>query len=113
LIPDLAPDRNDMNHLPHGARDLSDNFILLHTREKVPGPLQDCEANMLRDFLPGSQLEDKICVWHWAKLQLPTGQNYYSAWKEMQKPIEKCRTACNIKVYSILLHAFMHYLRHL
>jgi hypothetical protein len=113
LIPDLAPDRNDVNHLPRGARDLGDNFILLRVWEKVPGPLQDCEANALRDFLPGSQLEDKICVWHWAKLRLPTGQNCYSTWKEMQKPIEKRCTACNVKVHSILLHAFMHYLRHL
>ena len=113
LIPDLAPDRNDANYLPRGARDLGDNFILLRAREKVPGPLRDCEAIALRDFLPGSQLEDKICVRRWAKLRLPTGQNCYSAWKETQKPIEKRRTAHNVKVYSILLHAFMHYLRHL
>jgi len=39
LISDLAPDRNDANHLPHGARDLRDNFILLCAQEKVSGPL--------------------------------------------------------------------------
>jgi hypothetical protein len=29
LIPDLAPDRDDANHLPRGARDIGDGFILL------------------------------------------------------------------------------------
>jgi hypothetical protein len=77
------------------------------TQEKVPGPLWDCEANMLRDFLPGSQLEDKICVRHWAKLRLPTGQNCYSIWKEMQKPIKKHHTAHNVKVQYIVFY-FMH-----
>ena len=34
----------------------------------------------------------------WAKLRLPTGQNCYSAWKEKEKPLEKRRTARNVKV---------------
>ena len=113
LMPNLAPDRKDVNSLPRGARDLGDGFVLMCAREEVPGPLQDCEANALRDFLPGSQLEDKIYVQRWAKLRIPTGQNCYSAWKEMQKPIEKCRTARNVKVYSISLHTFLLYLEYL
>src|SRR5216683_2233935 len=32
-------------------------------------------------------------------LTLPTGQNCYSAWKEKEKPLEKCRTARNVKVH--------------
>jgi hypothetical protein len=68
---------------------------------------------MLRDLLPAAQMEDEICVQHWAKLQLPTGQNCYSAWKEMQKPIEKRRTARNVKVCSISLHVFLPYLKHI
>ncbi len=113
LIPNLAPDRKDANSLPRGARDLGDGFVLMRAREEVPGPLWDCEANALRDFLPGSQLEDKIYIRRWAKLRIPTGQNCYSAWKETQKPIQKHRTARNVKVCSISLHAFLLYLEHL
>ena len=102
MIPDLAPDRTDANSLSHGARDLKDGFVLLHVQEEVPGPLRDCEVDALKDYLPAAQLGDDICVWHWAKLQLPTGQICYSAWKETQKPVEKCRTARNVKVCSIL-----------
>jgi hypothetical protein len=56
---------------------------------------------------------DEICVHQWAKLQLPTGQNCYSIWKETQKPIEKCCTARNVKACSISLHAFLPYLKHI
>jgi hypothetical protein len=68
LIPDLTPDKADANHLPHGARDIRDGFILLCAQEEVPHPLWDCEAAMLREFLPDAQIEDKIYVRHWAKL---------------------------------------------
>jgi len=113
LIPDLVPDRADANHLPRGARDIGDGFVLLRTQEEVPSPLRDYEADALRDLLPGAEMEDKICVWRWAKLRLPTGQNCYSAWKETQRPIEKRRTARNVKVCSISLHAFLPYLKHI
>jgi len=113
LIPNLTLDRKDTNGLPHGTRDLRDGFILMCAWEEVPGPLRDCEANTLRDFLPGSQLEDKIYVQHWAKLQIPTSQNCYSAWKETQKPIQKHCTAHNVKVRSISLYTFLLYLEHL
>ena len=107
LIPDLAPDKTDAYSLPRGARDLGDSFILLCAREEVPSPLRDCEADALRDLLPAAQIEDEICVRRWAKLRLPTGQNCYSTWKETQKPIEKCHTARNVKVCSILLQVFL------
>jgi len=41
----------------------------------------------------------EISMCRWAKLQLPTGQNCYSAWKEKEKPLEKRRTARNVKVH--------------
>jgi hypothetical protein len=113
LIPNLMPDKKDVSSLPRGARDLGDSFILMHAREEVLCPLQDCEADTLRDFLPGAQMGNKICVRRWAKLRLPTGQNCYNAWKETQKPIEKCRTARNVKVCSISLYAFLPYLKHI
>jgi len=109
LIPDLMPDKADVNHLPCGARDIEDGFVLLSVWEEVPHPLWDCEAATLREFLPDAQMGDKICIHQWAKLQLPTGQNCYSTWKEMQKPIEKCCTRCNVKVCIILLYTFLKY----
>jgi hypothetical protein len=113
LIPNLTPDKKDASGLPRGARDLGDGFVLMRAREEVPCPLRDCEADALRDFLPGARMGDEICVRRWAKLRLPTGQNCYSAWKETQKPIEKRRTARNVKVCSISLHAFLPYLKHI
>jgi hypothetical protein len=62
LIPDLVPDRDDANHLPRGARDIGDSFVLLHVQEEVLHPLWDCEAGTLREFLPGAQMEDKLYV---------------------------------------------------
>ena len=106
MIPDLTPDRMDFNSLSHGARDLKDGFVLLRVWEEVLGPLQDCEVDALKDYLPAAQLGDDIYVWCWAKLRLPTGQICYSAWKETQKPVEKRHTAHNVKVCSISLHAF-------
>jgi Transposase family tnp2 len=108
LIPDLAPDRDDASSLPRGARDIGDNFTFLCAQEEVLSPLQDCEADALRDFLPGAQMDDKISVHWWAKLKLPNGQTCYSSWKETQKPLEKHRTTRNVKVFSISLHAFLY-----
>ncbi|KAH9992906.1 hypothetical protein BJV77DRAFT_920539, partial [Russula vinacea] len=34
----------------------------------------------------------------WARLRIPTGQICYSSWKELQKPLEKRRTARMVKV---------------
>jgi hypothetical protein len=39
----------------------------------------------------------------WAKLRIPTGQNCYTAWKEKEKPLEKRRTAHNVKVFHLTL----------
>jgi hypothetical protein len=71
---------------------------LLHAREETLHALRDCEADALHNFLPAIPREGKIPVRRWAKLRLPTGQNCNSAWKETQKPLEKRRTARNVKV---------------
>ena len=113
LIPDLTPDKADANHLPCGARDIGDGFVLLHAREEVPHPLRDCEVAALREFLLDAQMVDEICVRQWAKLRLPTGQNCYSAWKETQKPIKKHCTTRNVKVCIILLHTFLKYVTYI
>jgi hypothetical protein len=50
-----------------------------------------------------------VPVRRWAKLRIPTGQNCYSAWKEKQKPLEKRRTARNVKVRHISAVQFLAY----
>ena len=53
----------------------------------------------------GSHDEAKYKVTHiyvWGVVfayNAPVGQNCYSAWKELQRPIERCRTVRNVKVH--------------
>ena len=98
MIPDLDLDRAKAGALPRGFKDLGDGYVLLRAREPEPRPLRGCEAEALREFLPSAPRVGDIPVRRWAKLRLPTGQNCYSAWKELEKPLEKRRTARNVKV---------------
>ena len=101
MIPDLDLDRAATGALPRGSKDLGNGYVLLCACEAEPRPLWDCEADALREFLPSAPREGDIPVRRWAKLRLPTGQNCYSAWKEKEKPLEKRRTARNVKVRTI------------
>jgi len=98
MIPDLDLERTTKEALPRSSRDVRGGFVLLRPRKEVPCALWDCEAAALQEFLPTTQIGDQICMCHWAKLRLTTGQNCYSAWEEKEKPLEKHRTACNVKV---------------
>lgn len=98
MIPNLRIDGPSDGRLPHGAWDLGGGFVLLRAREGKASPLRACEAAALCEFLPDVQRGAEISVIRWAKLRLPTGQKCNSAWKELLKPIEKRRTARNIKV---------------
>jgi hypothetical protein len=98
MIPDLDLDRSTKGDLPRGSKDLGNSYVLLRAREAEPRPLRDCKADALREFLPSALREGDISMHRWAKLWLPTGQNCYSAWKEKEKPLEKRRTARNVKV---------------
>ena len=97
MIPGLDTERSDGEYLPRGSKDLGNGFVLLRARESHPRPLRDCEADALCEYL-GLSLDPGVLVRRWAKLRIPTGQNCYSAWKEKQKPLEKRRTARNVKV---------------
>jgi hypothetical protein len=96
MIPDLDVERTT-NALPHSSRDVGGGFVLLHPREAVPRALRDCEAAALQESFPNTQIGVQVCVHRWAKLRIPTGQNCYSMWKELEKPLERHRTAHNIK----------------
>lgn len=108
MIPDLEQSKATQD-LPRGAIDLGDGYVLLRAREAEPRALRDCEAEALRESLPATSREGDIFVRRWAKLRIPTGQNCNSAWKELNKPLEKRRTARNVKVRRTL-HAirFIH-----
>ena len=109
LIPQLDTGSPEDRQLPCGSRDLGNGFVLLHAREPDARPLRDCKANALCKYFGVISLGPKILVRHWAKLQIPTGQNCYSAWKEKQKLLEKRRTARNVKVR--VLHAIISLVR--
>ena len=94
MIPDLDGDQG--TSLPRGSKDLGGGFVLLRARDATPHPLREIEAQALRGLFPATPLN--VSVRRWAKLRIPTGQNCYSAWKEKQKPLEKRRTARNVKV---------------
>jgi hypothetical protein len=111
MIPGVDTERSDDGSLPRGSKDLGDGFVLLRAREKVPRPLRDCEADALCEYLGILSLGPEIFVRRWAKLRIPTGQNCYSAWKEKQKPLEKRRTARNVKVRHISAVQFLAYWR--
>jgi hypothetical protein len=109
MIPGVDTERSDDGYLPRGSKDLGDGFVLLRARESDPRPLRDCEANALCEYLGTPSLGSEVLVRRWAKLRIPTGQNCYSAWKEKQKPLEKRRTARNVKVRHIPAAQFMAY----
>ena len=105
MMPDLDLERTTKAALPRGSREVGGGFILLRPREEAPRALRDCEAAALQEFFPSARIGDQVCVHRWAKLRIPTGQNCYTAWKELEKPLEKRRTARNVKVFPLSLFA--------
>ncbi len=99
MILELDLDCATIGALPYSSKDLGNSYVLLRAHEAEPCPLHACEAVALQEFLPSAPREGDISVHRWAKLRLPTGQNCYSVWKEKEKPLEKRRTARNIKVH--------------
>src|SRR6266851_7888151 len=97
MIPDLDLERTTKDTLPRGSRDIGGGFVLLRPHEAVPRALRDCEAAALQESFLNTQTGDQVCVCCWVKLRIPTRQNCYSTWKELEKPLERCRTAHNVK----------------
>ena len=103
MIPDLEQSGNS-GDLPHGSLDLGGGYVLLRAQEAEERALQDCEAEALRESVYAAPRDSDILVRQWAKLRIPTGQNCTSAWKELKKPLERQRTAHNVKV-CLALHS--------
>ena len=98
IIPDLEGNRSSEADLPRGSIDLEHGYVLLRARDKHLERLRERELDALRRFLPILSDMDSVSVRRWARLRIPTGQICYSAWKELMKPLERRRTARNIKV---------------
>ena len=105
MVPDLE---EPINILPRGAKDLGGGYILLRAMGKGVYHLRDCEVDALSLYLSdteGKNGPESSClsVIQWARLRLPNGQVARSAWKEKLKPLERIRTARNMKVSCSLL----------
>ena len=98
LIPDLDLEGSPNQPLPHDLKDLGGGVVLLCAHKKTAHPLRECEADVLHEILPTTSNNTEIHMRRWAKLRIPTRQNCCSSWKEKEKPLNKCRTACNVKV---------------
>lgn len=92
IVPDLV---EPTSHLPRGAVDLSDGYILLRRRDTIARPLLRDENLALVAYLgPGLGTQSQFSVIRWGRLRLQIAR---SSWVE-SKPLEKLRMAQNIKV---------------
>jgi hypothetical protein len=108
MIPDLEQTKA-AEDLPRRAMDLGDGYVLLHAQEEDARALQDCEAEAFQALLPAASRGEDILVHRWARLQIPIGQICNSAWKELNKPLEKRQTAHIVKVHQ-RSHVILFYL---
>jgi hypothetical protein len=99
MVPDLE---EPVTPLPRGSKDVGDGYVLLRAVEKHPKPMRNCEVSALGDYLRGEGVSVPLdwcpLVLRWARMRLPNGQVARSAFKEKLKPLEKIRTARNVKV---------------
>ena len=100
MVPDLKPGKDSS---PRGASDLGEGYVLLRARDRYQRTMKANEAIALKKYLQnfhflalGEGWTPKIT--RWARLRLPNGQVARSQWKEALKPINKIRTARNVKV---------------
>ena len=103
MIPDLEQSGNS-GDLPHGSLDLGGGYVLLCMLEAEECTLWDYKAEALQESVYAAPRDSNILVCWWAKLQIPTGQNCTSAWKELEKLLKRQWTAHNVKV-CLALHS--------
>ncbi|KIK51956.1 hypothetical protein GYMLUDRAFT_64553 [Collybiopsis luxurians FD-317 M1] len=83
------------NHIPETARDLGDNYILLHPTAQTSQILDERESAALARYLEEENIPTAHVV-HWAHLCLPNGQITHLFWQEHRKT-ENVWMACNVK----------------
>jgi hypothetical protein len=89
MIPELEGQGSSGEHQSRGSKDLGDGYVLLHMRDANPYYLRECEEDALCDLMPTVSRIGGISMHRWARLRIPSGQICYSAWKELQRPLEK------------------------
>ena len=110
MIPDLEP---DSDHLPRGANDIGDEYVLLRARDATAYMIDGNEGAAIQNFYQEQGFGDFDESWfphivRWARLRLPNGQIARSAWKEKLKPLEQVRMARNVKVFTASLSQITH-----
>ena len=101
MVPDLERPGPD-NSIPRGGIDLGDGYVLLRAMDRVARPIQESEVAAIEAYIQaagGNEMYSSVV--RWARLRLPNGQVARSAWKEKLKPLERLRTARDIKVSHI------------
>ncbi|KAH9858466.1 hypothetical protein C2E23DRAFT_717287 [Lenzites betulinus] len=99
MIPALDPDSH-RSHLPRGALDLGNNFVLLRARDTYSRWAPPGDAAAFHRYLtalghapPMGIDEYALRVRKWARVRLPNDQVARSAWKEGLKPLLNVRIA--------------------
>ncbi|TBU26950.1 hypothetical protein BD311DRAFT_697446 [Dichomitus squalens] len=87
-------------HLPAGAVDLGDQYVLLHPTARTPKLISEAEAVVLHTFLNAQAVrvpqDWQPRVAKWGRLRLPNGQVAGTAWKEKEgerrgRPVHRSR----------------------
>ena len=82
---------------PRGSLDLGQGYILLFPKDTTPYFLSPVEQAAISEFyanLPTPENIQKISIYRWGRLQIPTRQVTHSRWKEvdrMTKGALKCQ----------------------
>ena len=90
---------------PRGSLDLGQGYILLFPKDTTPYFLSPVEQAAISEFyanLPTPENIQKISIYRWGRLQIPTGQVARSRWKEVDQMTKGARTDRNVKVCDLI-----------
>ncbi|KAI0347539.1 hypothetical protein BDW22DRAFT_1322409 [Trametopsis cervina] len=104
ILPMLDP---DPVHLPRGACDVGNGYVLLRYADRYPQHVDETQSALIRAFATEYAV-DASAEWlsrprisRWARLRLPNGQ-IARAWKEKEKSSDRLRTSRNVKPMKII-----------
>ncbi|TBU62242.1 hypothetical protein BD310DRAFT_811434 [Dichomitus squalens] len=109
MFPEVLEEKT---HLPAGAMDLGESYVLLHPTSRTPKVVSDADATALRIYLDAHAVqvpdEWRPRLAKWGRLRLPNGQVARTAWKECEgerrgRPVHRSRMStqrlsCNIQL---------------
>jgi hypothetical protein len=91
IYPELDPKAK--YHLPKGAMNVRDGYIMLRPRDKFPAQIPEPSANVLSQAVNTSKIR------RWGRARLPNGQVARSLWSEKRRTRQKIRASRNVKVH--------------